>query len=128
MANGLQLFAQGNLLEAGNRQRQHQVDTAAELAAFLERVRRNFHGAPVIITSGYRPVEVNSAVGGASRSEHLYDAPDVGAVDFYLQGADIHQVQAFCERWWPYSTGLGAPKGFVHIGIRQGRPKVAWVY
>jgi GH24 family phage-related lysozyme (muramidase) len=114
--------------EARRFHHQHQVDTAAELAAFLERVRRNFGNKPVIITSGYRPPEVNRAVGGASRSEHLYDAPDVGAVDFFIEGADINQVQAFCDKFWPHSVGYGAAKGFVHLGLRRGRPRVRWDY
>ena len=107
---------------------QHQLDTAAELAAFLERVRRNFGGKPIVITSGYRPPAVNSQVGGASGSEHLYDAPGVGAVDFYIDGADINAVQAFCDRYWDFSVGYGAPKGFVHLGIRRGSPRVRWDY
>jgi len=107
---------------------QYQVDTAAELAAFLERVRTAFGGKPVIISSGYRPRSVNAAVGGASRSEHLYSAPDVGAVDFYLQGVDIYKVQQWCDDHWPYSLGYGAPKGFVHLGMRQGKPRVRWDY
>jgi hypothetical protein len=107
---------------------QHQVDTAAELAAFLERVRRQFGGRPIIITSGYRPPAINRSVGGASGSEHLFDAPGAGAVDFYVKGADINAVQAWCDREWPYSLGYGAPKGFVHLGIRRGRPRVRWDY
>lgn len=106
---------------------QHQVDTAAELAAFMERVRSRF-GKPVIITSGYRPPAINRSVGGASSSEHLYDAPGVGAVDFYVDGAPIQVVQDWCDQEWPCSLGYGAPKGFVHLGIRQGRPRVRWVY
>ena len=107
---------------------QHQCDTAMELAAFLEKVRVQFGGKPLTITSGYRPPAVNKAVGGASSSEHLYNAPDVGAVDFLVEGADIYQVQAWCDKAWPYSLGYGAPKGFVHLGIRQGRPRVRWDY
>lgn len=107
---------------------QYQVDAAAELAAFLERCRSHFGGKPVIITSGYRPPAVNRSVGGASGSEHLYDAPGVGAVDFYIQGVPIEAVQDWCDKNWPYSLGYGAPKGFVHIGIRQGRPRVRWPY
>ncbi len=114
--------------EARRFHHQHQVDTAAELAAFLERVRAAFGGKPVIITSGYRPPAVNRSVGGASGSEHLYDAPGVGAVDFYIKGADINAVQAWCDREWPFSLGYGAPKGFVHLGIRKGRPRVRWDY
>jgi GH24 family phage-related lysozyme (muramidase) len=114
--------------EARRFEHQHQVDTAAELAAFLERARAHFGGKPLIITSGYRPKAVNAAVGGASRSEHLYDAPGVGAVDWYIEGVDVYKLQAWCIANWPYSTGKGAPRGFIHTGIRQGRPKVVWDY
>lgn len=114
--------------EARRFDHQHQIDTAAELAAFLERVRGAFGGKPIIITSGYRPAAVNRSVGGASKSEHLYDAPNVGAVDFYINGADIKAVQDWCDKNWPYSVGYGAPKGFVHLGIRAGKPRVRWDY
>jgi len=107
---------------------QHQVDTATELAAFLERVRAQFGGKRITITSGYRPAAINRSVGGASGSEHLYDAPNVGAVDFYVDGADIRQVQDWCDKTFLYSVGYGAPKGFVHLGIRKGRPRVRWDY
>jgi GH24 family phage-related lysozyme (muramidase) len=107
---------------------QHQVDTAAELAAFMERCRARFGGKAVIITSGYRPAAINRSVGGASASEHLYSAPGVGAVDFYIQGESISAVQSWVDREWPYSIGYGAPKGFVHLGIRSGRPRVRWDY
>jgi GH24 family phage-related lysozyme (muramidase) len=119
-------FALGQ--EARRFHHQHQIDTAAELAAFLERVRGAFGGKPVVITSGYRPPAVNRSVGGASGSEHLYSAPSVGAVDFYVHGADINAVQAWCDKNWPFSLGYGAPKGFVHLGIRAGRPRVRWDY
>jgi GH24 family phage-related lysozyme (muramidase) len=107
---------------------QHQVDTAAELAAFMERCRKQFGGRPCIITSGYRPPAVNRSVGGASSSEHLYNAPGVGAVDFYVQGASVQALQDWCDANWPYSLGYGAAKGFVHLGLRQGRPRVRWDY
>jgi hypothetical protein len=114
--------------EARRFRHQHQIDTAAELAAFMERCRARFGGRPVIITSGYRPPAINKSVGGASSSEHLYNSPGVGAVDFYIQGADINAVQAWVDREWPCSVGYGAPKGFVHLGVRAGRPRVRWDY
>jgi len=107
---------------------QHQVDTAAELAAFLERARATFGGKPVIITSGYRPAAINRSVGGASSSEHLYNAPGIGAVDWYINGVDIYKLQDWCVKHWPYSTGLGAPKRLIHTGIRQGKPRLTWPY
>jgi GH24 family phage-related lysozyme (muramidase) len=114
--------------EARRFQHQYQLDTAAELAAFLERARTAFGGKPIIITSGFRPPAVNASVGGASGSEHLYNAPSVGAVDWYIEGVDVYKLQDWCIKNWPYSTGKGAPKGFIHTGIRQGRPKVVWDY
>jgi hypothetical protein len=119
-------FALGQ--EARRFRHQYQIATAAELAAFLERVRVAFGGKPVIITSGYRPPAINKSGGGASSSEHLYNWLGVGAVDFYIQGADINAVQAWCDKQWPCSVGYGAPKGFVHLGIRSGRPRVRWDY
>jgi len=118
-------FALGQ--EARRFDHQHQLDTAAELAAFLERVRSRF-GGPVIITSGYRPPAINRSVGGASKSEHLFPARGEGAVDFYVKGASINAVQSWCDEHWPCSLGYGAKRGFVHIGIRQGRPHVRWDY
>jgi GH24 family phage-related lysozyme (muramidase) len=114
--------------EARRFDHQYQVDTAAELAAFLERVRVQFGNKAIVITSGYRPAAINKQVGGASGSEHLFDGPSVGAVDFYIQGADIYKVQEWCDKNWRYSLGYGAPKGFVHLGIRKDRPRIRWDY
>ena len=107
--------------------RQDQVGIAAELAAFLERARTQFGGRPVVITSGYRPPAINRQVGGSSRSEHLYEH-GCGAVDFYIAGADIWEVQRWCDKQWPHSLGYGAAKGYVHLGIRSSRAKVRWDY
>lgn len=109
-------------------QQQHQIDTATTLANFMEKVRREFKGLPVIITSGYRPKAVNDAVGGAKNSEHLYSCPNEGAVDFYIEGAAIEQVQAYCDQHWAYSVGYGAPKGFVHLGRRADGQRRRWDY
>jgi len=108
--------------------RQEQCDTALELCKYLEQVRGHFGGNPIVITSGYRPPAINASVGGASNSEHLYNMTGVGAVDFYVKGVDIYKVQEYCDRTWPYSIGYGAPKGFVHLGMRLGRPRVRWDY
>jgi GH24 family phage-related lysozyme (muramidase) len=119
-------FALGQ--EARRFDHQHQCDTAIRLAQFLEKVRAQFGGRPLVVTSGYRPAAINRAVGGASQSEHLYNAIGVGAVDFAVDGADIYAVQDWCDKNWPHSLGYGAPKGFVHLGIRQGGPRLRWVY
>jgi GH24 family phage-related lysozyme (muramidase) len=113
--------------EARRFQRQHQCDTAVLLAQFVQRAR-DFYGRPAVITSGYRPPKINAQVGGASRSEHLYDRPDTGAIDFYIDGIPVIQLQRWADEHWPYSLGYGAPKGFIHLGMRPGRPRVRWDY
>ena len=107
---------------------QAQCDTALELCKYLEKVRAHFGGNAIVITSGYRPPAVNKNVGGASNSEHLYNMTGVGAVDFYVKNVDIYEVQEYCDRTWAYSLGYGAPKGFVHLGMRLGRPRIRWDY
>ena len=114
--------------EARRFTKQHQCDTALELCKFLEKVRAQFGNKPLVITSGSRPEPINSQVGGAKNSEHTYNAPSKGAVDFYIDGVSVYTVQDWCDKNWPYSLGYGAPKGFVHLGIREGRPKVRWDY
>jgi hypothetical protein len=106
----------------------HQCGTALQLCQFAEKARAAFGGRPVIITSAYRPPAINRAVGGASQSEHLYDAPGVGAIDFYIEGVPVIELQEWADKAWPYSLGYGAPKGFIHIGRRRGGPRVRWDY
>lgn len=114
--------------EARRFTKQYQCDTAKEICLFLERVRKQFGNKPLIITSASRPEPINTQVGGAKNSEHTYNAPSKGAIDFYVQGVDIKAVQDWCDKNWPYSLGYGAPKGFVHVGIREGKPRVRWDY
>ena len=106
---------------------QGQCDIATELCTFLEKARAQFGNKPIIITSGHRPDRINQMVGGARDSEHLY-RPGCGAVDWYIDDVPVKTVQDWCVKNWSYSTGLGAPKGFIHTGIRAGRPRVVWDY
>ncbi len=106
---------------------QYQVNTAAELAAFLERVRQRFGGKSIIITSGFRPAAINASVGGATNSEHLYSAPGVGAVDFVVDGADMKAVEKWCDENWSFSLGYAAP-AFIHLGRRADGKRRRWDY
>ena len=108
---------------------EHQGRTAYELALFMEQCRKHFGGNPIKITSGYRPPKINRKIGGASRSEHLFYAPMVGAVDFYIVGISVHEVQNHCLKHWSGSVGKGVKKGFVHLGIRGSKNrKIIWDY
>lgn len=102
------------------------IPAMVKLLEFLERVRADFGGATVVITSGHRPPTVNRRIGGATYSEHLFRAPGIGGVDFYVKGIDIYKVQDYCDRHWPHSVGYGAPRGFIHLGTGRGR--IRWPY
>jgi GH24 family phage-related lysozyme (muramidase) len=108
---------------------QGQCDIATELCLFIEKARTEFGNKPVIITSAHRPKAVNDAVGGSVNSEHLFK-PGCGAIDWYVKNVSVKLVQDYCDRNWKFSLGYGAPKGFVHLGIRAGspRPRVRWDY
>ena len=106
---------------------QAQCDICTELCVFIEKARAQFGNKPIIITSGNRPENVNKAVGGASNSEHLYK-PGCGAIDFFISGIPVKAVQDWCDAKWPFSLGYGATKGFIHLGVRAGRPRVRWDY
>jgi len=109
---------------------QHQIDTARKLCEFLEEVRSQF-GGPVVITSGYRPRLVNAEVGGDPVSEHLYNLPGVGAVDFYLPAANMLEVERYCLERWSESVGKAARRlGFIHLGMgwRVSRGFRHWDY
>ena len=106
---------------------QGQCDIATELCTFIEKARAKFGNQPIIITSAHRPKAVNDAVGGAVDSEHLFK-PACGAIDWYIKDVPVKLVQDYCDLNWPFSLGYGAPRGFVHLGIRAGRPRVRWNY
>jgi predicted chitinase len=108
---------------------QAQCDIATELCTFIEKARAQFGNQPIIITSAHRPKAVNDAVNGAADSEHLYK-PGCGAIDWYIKDISVKLVQDWCDLNWPFSLGYGAPKGFVHLGVRAGspRPRVRWDY
>jgi len=106
---------------------QGQCDIATELCTFIEKARAQFGNQPIIITSAHRPKAVNDAVGGSTDSEHLYK-PGCGAIDWYIKDVPVKLVQDWCDLNWQFSLGYGAPRGFVHQGIRAGRPRVRWNY
>jgi hypothetical protein len=123
-------FTYGELTNGGEEARrftrQDQCEVAVEICEFLEKARAKF--GPIKITSGHRPPAINAAVGGASSSEHLF-ASGCGAVDAYPSNGSGAEFETWCDNNWPYSIGYGMSyRGFVHIGIRAGKPRVRWDY
>jgi len=73
------------------------VAELTRLAAFLEGVRALL-GAPITISSGYRSLELNARIGGASKSQHCEgQAADILAPSYgtplqvcqAIQGSDL---------------------------------------
>jgi len=106
----------------------YQCKTAYELCLFLEKCREHFGGKPLIITSGHRPEPINRQQGGARDSEHLYNHPQKGAIDFYIKGVNMYDLQNWCLQNYNGSIGKAAHKGFIHIGVRPGTRPQPWNY
>lgn len=99
------------------------LNNLRRLAQHLERVREVLGGVPLIISSGYRSVEVNRAVGGAARSAHLaglaadFTAPRFGTpreVCRALAKAGIPFDQLIYEGTWVHfavAPAGSAPRG-----------------
>ncbi len=82
-------------------------------------VIRDLLGKPITITSGWRTLEHNKAVGGAPNSMHLSGM----AVDIVISGMTPKQVQDYLKNW---NGGLGYGSTFTHLDIRP--TKTRWVY
>tara|TARA_B100000424_G_C22684382_1_gene374611 strand:+ start:225 stop:608 length:384 start_codon:yes stop_codon:yes gene_type:complete len=73
---------------------------------FMEKLvaLREEYDSPMIITSGYRSEQHNTAIGGSSKSAHLHGC----AVDVKVSGSDAHRLM-----------GLAFEHGFSGIGVAQ---------
>lgn len=56
---------------------------------------------PIIVTSGYRPPDINRRVGGASNSQHLYG----NAIDIWVDGYTGIELARRLS-WWPGGLGI----------------------
>jgi hypothetical protein len=100
------------------------------MAIELDKIRAAW-GKPIRVTSWYRPVAINRAVGGASRSQHICGrGVDISPVD-----GDIYAFQDWLDSRWFGAMGYGASKNFVHIDNRNssgfdtgGEKGVRWIY
>ncbi len=97
------------------------IDT--NLVGLLETVRAKCGNRPLNITSAYRNKSHNQAVGGATRSQHLYGR----AADFYISGRTHSYVQSVCKNLMR-SGGLGFGRTFTHIDVRENNYLVTFNY
>ena len=80
-------------------------------------------GGGIIVTSGYRSVALNKAVGGSPSSAHRYGY----AADIVPADRRIAAFKAFCVKWLKdnqvnfdqYIDEVGGGSEWVHIGIKS---------
>lgn len=87
---------------------------APKLVTILQKIRNHF-GKPVIINSAYRTVSKNKAVGGVTRSQHLYGT----AADIHIVGITPKEIAKYAETLLPTSGGIGIYSNFTHIDVRE---------
>jgi hypothetical protein len=95
------------------------VNAIVRIARLAQQARERI-GRPFLITSWYRPAEINARVGGVSNSRHI-----VGdAIDFYCDGLTGDQLYWSLDSWWPGGLGRYASFPYLsHIDARSYRAR-----
>ena len=96
------------------------IENLNRLALFLDEMREAW-GSGLRITSGYRNLQLNSAVGGVSGSAHCTG----NAVDIVPVNGRMNEFETFLKRWlvdrefdeciWEYSKSSGSR--WVHCSL-----------
>lgn len=98
----------------------HLMDNAKRLAITLEHVRQLL-GVPLVVSSGYRCPELNSAIGGVATSAHLQFL----AADFRPQGLDLQTAFVAIGKTTrvPFDQLIlehnGAGASWIHLGLES---------
>lgn len=95
---------------------------------------RDAWGAPIGVTSFYRPPAVNAEVGGVLGSKHI----DGLAMDVYPIGRPLESFYQWIRVRWGGGLGDGRNRGFLHLDTHDGtkgfvpgagvRPIREWIY
>src|SRR5690606_6202940 len=112
----IQLARNFNLREFASRDTDTQVVVSLRLVDLLQHLRDEVK-RPVIITSGYRTVQHNAAVGGARYSQHLFGR----AADVKVEGYTVDQIANIARDIG--FTGILKYDTFTHLDVRAG-PRV----
>lgn len=91
---------------------------------------RDLVAAPFIITSGYRCLAYNQAIGGSPRSYHLRGmAADISLAEGHIRGSQA-TFRAEIVRYGIKAgmNGFGIGKDFIHVDSRPFSKSRIWVY
>lgn len=89
------------------------IDT--KLVDYLQRIR-NWAGAPLIITSGYRTPSYNAKIGGASQSKHIQGmAADIYVID---RQKGIYDIAKYAEAIGMLGIERNEDSNYVHVDTR----------
>ena len=95
------------------------------LAKYLDEVRKLW-GSPIVVTSWYRPPQINAAVGGVRNSQHISGR----AVDVYPLNGKSREFEQWLDRvaWKNRALGYGVAsgRGFTHLDLRPRQ--IRWRY
>jgi hypothetical protein len=93
------------------------VANLTRLAATLEQVRAAVGNRPVVVTSGYRSLAVNRAVGSLDTSAHVQGL----AADLHVPGMTVLEVaHAIVAARVPFDQCIDE-KSWLHVGLAAGR-------
>lgn len=93
-------------------------DNIVRLAKELDKIREEW-GKPIIVTSWYRPLTINRAVGGVDNSQHIQGlAVDIAPID----PAELIEFERWLDEHWygPLGWGAQSGRGFTHLGLTKG--------
>ena len=102
-----------------------QIENLHRLAETLEKVRTILDDKPILISSGYRALKINTMVGGSVNSAHVHGL----AADFICPG--FGAPLAVCQELEPHMEELGIDQliyefgTWVHLGLSAGSPRTA---
>lgn len=93
------------------------LDNLLALIYYVLQPVRDLIKKPMIITSGFRSVEVNKLVGGVGNSQHLYGQ----AADFVVNGMTPAQVVEFIKKSGiEYDQLINEYDQWTHISYNKG--------
>lgn len=99
------------------------------LQVFRERLATKFGPMPVVITSGYRGIQLNKAIGGSKTSAHC----EALAADFHVPGMSIDSLFAFIREEMadvPMDQVIHEFGRWIHLGLAKpnSQPRNQFLY